>query len=78
MDPNHYNIIIHIRRGDVQHSVGANKRIKPMSYFKYLHLRLLELIRNATAAAVPSKAAAALARPVDVHIVSLGFPNFEV
>ena len=62
MDPQHYNVVLHIRRGDVQNSVGDNRRVKPVTYFQTILHRILGLMRNAT-------------RPVDVHVFSLGLIN---
>eukprot|EP00667_Euglena_gracilis_P011827 EG_transcript_12109 len=61
----HHNVVVHLRRGDVQNSVGANRRIKPIGYFQRLHRRVTALMNGTTT------------RPIDTHVVSLGFPNFE-
>eukprot|EP00668_Euglena_longa_P036342 GGOE01046706.1.p1 GENE.GGOE01046706.1~~GGOE01046706.1.p1 ORF type:complete len:451 (+),score=110.56 GGOE01046706.1:61-1413(+) len=65
MNVKHHNVVIHLRRGDVQNSIGANRRIKPIGYFQHLLRRVLWMM-NRTAT-----------RPIDTHVVSLGFPNFE-
>ena len=62
INPEHYNVVLHIRRGDLQNNVGENRRIKPVSYFQYLLKRILALMGNTT-------------RPIDVHVFSLGLKN---
>uniref|UniRef100_A0A7S1I689 Uncharacterized protein n=1 Tax=Eutreptiella gymnastica TaxID=73025 RepID=A0A7S1I689_9EUGL len=62
INPEHYNVVLHVRRGDLQNNVGENRRIKPVAYFQYILKRILTLIGNTT-------------RQIDVHVFSLGLKN---